>query len=691
MNLKRLIVTLLVSCGLLMPVAWGQDMKLKINKQQFRTDNKEGFAEAWEHVTQGEKLYKGGKGSFREAREHYLAASSFNGENAALNYKIGVCYLFTDQKQEAINYFRKAYVLDNKVTADIKYMLGRASQMVLEFDQAISYYSDYLKSLSAKESARVGKTIDRMIEECQNGKVLVKDPVRVIISDMGEQVNSPFDDYYSVFDANDSVMYFTSRRQQYEKAKRSPVDNKYFESVYYSVSKNGEWDKAGEIGKPVSKPNHNTAAVGLSPDGKNLFLYLGYQQGGNLYVSQLKNDKWSAPKNLSRFNTKYRETSMSINKDNTELYIVSDNPKSTYGGKDIYVSRRNSQNKWEEPVNMGRVINTSYDEEGVFISPDRKTLYFSSKGHNSMGGYDIFKSEKNEVNEWSPPVNLGYPVNTPDDELFYSLDKGGKYAHYSSSRIGSVGGIDIFRIFYLGSEKEMIMTYDDILVAGAAESKKTGFFVPPAVFSLDTSFILVGKVYDIDSKAGIQAKLDFIDVDQSKVVATTIAGDTGAYKAILPQGKAYGVEIVAKDYLLFLDAIDLTGKSPQEEVIIDFGLQKVEVGAKVVLQNIFFESGNAILKPESYQQLDLVVKFLESNASLKLEISGHTDNVGSLKSNTTLSQKRAEAVVAYLVQKGIAASRLDAKGYAFSQPIDSNKTPEGRAKNRRVEFKILSK
>ena len=691
MNTKRLIIALLVTWGLLIPAAWSQDMKLKISKQQFKTSNNAGFSTAWEQIVQAEKFKKNGTGTFREAREHYLVANKYNSENAALNYKIGVCYLFTDQKHEAASYLRKAYVLDNKVTTDIKYMLGRASQIILEFDQAISHYSDYLKSLSPKEAAKISKKIDRMIEECQNGKSLVKEPVRVIITDLGEQINTPFDDYYSIFSADDSVMYLTSRRQHSPKAKRSPVDNKYFEDVYSSVNINGEWDKANILGKPISNPNHNTAAVGLSPDGNNLFLYLGYQQGGNLYVSQLKNKKWSAPKNLPRFNTKYRETSMSISGDNNEFFFISSNEKNSYGGKDIYVSRRNTTGKWDEPVNLGRVINSAYDEEGVFISPDGKTLYFSSKGHNSMGGYDVFRSDKNEVNEWTPPVNLGYPVNTPDNELFYSVDKGGKYAHYSSSRMGSLGGVDIFRIFYLGSEKEMIMTYEDILIAGIGEKKKTGFFETPAMFSLDTSYILTGKVYDSESRQGILAKLDFIDTEQSKVIATTIAGDTGAYRAILPEGKAYGVEIVAKDYLLFLDVIDLSGKSPQEEIFVDFSLQKVEVGAKVILQNIFFESGNAVLKPESFQQLDQVVSFMTSNSSLRMEISGHTDNVGSLKTNTSISQKRAESVVAYLVQKGIAATRLDAKGYAFSQPIEPNNTPEGRAKNRRVEFKIISK
>jgi outer membrane protein OmpA-like peptidoglycan-associated protein len=182
-----------------------------------------------------------------------------------------------------------------------------------------------------------------------------------------------------------------------------------------------------------------------------------------------------------------------------------------------------------------------------------------------------------------------------------------------------------------------------------------------------------------------------IDADLSRVVATTVSNDTGYYRASLPSGKAYGVEIVAKDYMFYLDIVDLSGKASDEEVHRDFPLEKVEVGATVVLENIFFETGKSTLKPESFPQLEQVLKFLNSNPGVRMEISGHTDNTGSLKLNTRLSQSRAQAVVDYLVEHGIDAARLDAKGYAFSQPIASNDTAEGRARNRRVEFKILSK
>ena len=250
----------------------------------------------------------------------------------------------------------------------------------------------------------------------------------------------------------------------------------------------------------------------------------------------------------------------------------------------------------------------------------------------------------------------------------------------------------------MNSEFDIIKKYftfsdlrEDVLIAGLFEENKNGFFTPSVAVDIDTSFIVTGKIFDIKTNGGVQAKIDFIDVDASKVVATSVSSDSGLYRASLPEGKAYGVEIVARDYLFFLDIVDISSDEPEDEITRDFGLDKVEVGATVVLENIFFETGKATLKIESYPQLEQVLKFLDSNPTIRMEISGHTDNTGSLKVNTRISQARAESVIAYLVEHGIAADRFDAMGYAFSQPIESNDTSEGRARNRRVEFKIVSK
>jgi len=664
---------------------------IKVVKSEFKTENETGLKEAWKSIKEGDKLFKAGLGTYRDARQYYLFANKYNSENPELNYKIGICYLFTDDKYESINYLRKAYIANNQISPDIHYVLARAYHLTLEFDRAIEEYNKHLSILSPKLLAKESPGIKRKIQECENGKALVAKPLRVIISNLGENINSEADDYNSVFASGDSLMYFTSRRVHDERAKRSAYDNKYFESIYMSERKGTEWTKARNLGKKVNKRNHNNAALEVSGYGNSLFVYRGMKDAGNMYESNLRKGMWTSPKPLSsKFNTKFRESSLSISADQKTFYFVSSNPKKSLGGRDIFVSTLNSQGKWIKPVNIGNKINTPFDEECVSISPDNNTLYFSSRGHASIGGYDVFRSDKNDLGEWSPAVNIGYPVNTPDDDVFYSVSPVGKYAYYSANRMGTIGGRDIFRILYLGVEKEFIMTSEDVLIAGILDTARRGFLTAPGVIKIDTTYILTGKVMDASTKDGVMAQIEFIDVDQSKVVATTLSNDTGSYTARLPEGKAYGVEINARGYLFFLDMVDITGEKPEEPIRRDFNLEKVEVGTKVVLENIFFETNKATLKPESYPQLEQVLKFLNSNSTVRMEISGHTDNVGSLKLNTNLSQARAESVVRYLVERGIDPSRLDSKGYAFSQPVAPNDTPEGRARNRRVEFKILS-
>jgi outer membrane protein OmpA-like peptidoglycan-associated protein len=236
----------------------------------------------------------------------------------------------------------------------------------------------------------------------------------------------------------------------------------------------------------------------------------------------------------------------------------------------------------------------------------------------------------------------------------------------------------------------MLMSTEDILIAGMETEGKTGFFDPVSPLTV-SAYMLSGKVYNTKTSEGVRAKIDFIDVDVSKVIATTLSNDSGYYNASLPEGKAYGVEVAARDYLFYLDILDLSVEDPDAVIARNFGLDPIEVGATVVLENIFFELNKATLKPESFPQLEQVLGFMNGNPSVRMEISGHTDNTGSLRLNTRLSQARAQAVVNWLTERGIAATRLDAKGYAFSQPIAPNNTAEGRAKNRRVEFKILSK
>jgi len=682
-------VVILVSLTL---PGWSQE-DVKIRKGEFKTGIEIGFSEAWKSIKQGDRYFKKGVGTYDLARDHYLFAEQYNPNNAALNYKLGACYLFTDNKYEAINYLRKAYTSDPQVSDDILLLMARAFQLVLEFDLAIEYYNAHLEALD-KEADRIAYSarLRKYLDECVHGKELSREPIRVIIQNLGEQINSRYDEYNPVFDTGDSSLYFTSRRP-FEKSKRNPADNKYNEDIYRAALTEGSFEPAERLHKPFNT-KHNNSLVGVSSDGETLFLYRGDIEGGDIQISQWnsKKGKWSRPRGIStRLSSRDGETSAFLTKDGNELYYISKNKDLTLGGKDILISRLDSKGRWTKPENLSKLVNTEYDEEGVFITPDGNTLFFASQGHNSMGGFDIFRSEMQPNGTWSSPQNLGYPINTPDDEVFFITDKIGQYGYYSAIREGGVGAKDLYKVIYLGAEKELVFRTLDQLVAGP-EYPRTGVLTVPKLLNVDTSYVVTGKVLDtIVGVIPLVGKISFMDPNTGAIESFVISDSTGKYTARLPEAKVYGVEIHSAGYLYFLDVLDLSGASNQEMIHLNFYLRKVEVGTKVVLENIYFETGKAVLRPESFDALDQVFRFLENNPSIRLEISGHTDNTGSLRINERLSRERAKAVVDWLVSKGISPEMLDYQGYADTQPVDTNDTAEGREKNRRVEFKVISK
>lgn len=673
-------------------LAWSQE-NVKISKGQFKTGIETGFKEAWTSIKEGDKNYKAGRGTFDIARDHYLFAQQYNPENAHLNYKLGVCYLFTDDKYRAIDFFRKAYSLDTEVSEDIHFLLGQAFQLVLEFDKAVDHYNLHMDVLDPDEQEAYGKVLEKRLKECENGRIMELDPVRVILKNLGSNVNSKYDDYNPIFAFEDSTLFITSRRP-FEKSKRNEIDNKFNEDIYSSYFENNVFSEAIRLDKPFNSSS-NDAVVGIAPDGKRILIYRGQFDGGNNQISEYNAEKkkWSKPKSLKgRISSKEGETSACISQNMKELYFVSRNKDLSIGGKDILVSKLDNKGRWGDPVNAGTHINTPYDEEGIFISKDGTQLYFASQGHNTMGGFDIFRSERQGDGSWSEPHNLGYPINTPDDEVFYITDQTGTYGYYSTIREGGLGSKDLYKVIYLGSEKELVLRTREELVAGPGP-EKTGFLTLPKLMTLDTDFVLKGQVLDsIGELEALGSTLIFIDPLTGRQDASVFSDSlTGEYTVSLPEPKVYTVEIFAPGYLYFLDILDLSKESSDQIVKRDFYLQEVEVGTKVVLDHIYFQTGKSVLMPESHDELDQVYRFLENNPGVRLEISGHTDNTGSLRINQRLSRDRAGAVVKYLVDRGLAEERLISEGYADSQPVASNDTAEGRSQNRRVEFKVLSK
>ncbi len=671
---------------------------IKVKRKDFKTSQKEGFKEAWKSVKDAESYFEEGPGTYDIARDHYLFAYQYNSRHAGINYKIGICYLFTEDKYKAIDYLLSAYNLDSDVSNDIHFYLGRAYHLVLEFEKAIEQYQIHKEMLAQNEES-VEKSdaieqVEKKIIECKHGMDIIQEPKRVIIQNLGRNINSAYDDYNPIFAYQDTALFFTSRRPSGKRADRNPIDNKFYEDIYISsIQEQGDFDVARRLEKPFNT-KHNDALVGINPSGDKLYVYQGHVNGGDIEVMELrKNMQWKRPRPLSRkVRSDAEETTAAMDPDGDTLYFISSNPDLTRGGKDILYTLKDEKGKWTEPENAGGVLNTVYDEEGVYISNDGKTIYFASRGHNSMGGFDIFTSTKEEDGTWSVPENLGYPINTPDDEIFYVTDTSGIYGYYSAIREGGLGAKDIYKVIFLGSEKEMTTLTKDQLIAGIDIQKKSGFLTMPDLLEIDTSLLLTGRVRDtMGTDTTVMAGLTFMDPSTGEVVARAMTGQDGMYRAKLPEPKMYGVEINATGFLYYLDIVDLSELDVDEVASKDFFMQRIEVGAKVVLENIYFETGKAVLTSESYESLDQVYTFLDNNSSVRLEISGHTDNVGSLRVNTQLSRDRAKAVVDYLVGRGIESSRLEYKGYAFTQPIAPNDTPEGREQNRRVEFKVLSK
>lgn len=667
---------------------------LKIKKSDFQIEIKEvGFKEAWKDLKEGEKLFSDGLGTYPDALVYYLRAAKYNSNCAKLNYKIGVCYLATDKFYYATEYLEKAYLKDNNVSDDIYYIMGRAYHLNLAFDKAIENYKAYYDALSSKDKEEIGNKMDKLIKECKYAQDIVNQPVRVIINNLGERVNSKYDDYNPVLSPNQDLLYFTSRRETEKKDKRYEGDNKFLENAYVSEQAGELWRKPKMIEKRLDSKG-NESVVAISSDGNKIYLYNGESNGGDILVSNLKNGSWKSPKSISgKISTKNKETTIAFSPNGREAFFVSNRDGSIDGSMDIYYTKLNDKDKWIEPTNMGAAINTEYDEEGVYWHPKEDKLYFSSQGHNSIGGFDIFVIERDEEGQWSNPVNLGYPINTPNDDIFFKMDENNKQAYYSSVRDNGFGGKDLYKVIFLGEEKEMLLGAEDIMIAWNYKPISDLYYTNPSEVKVDTALYMVGLVTDSKTAEPItMAKIELIDLELSKIVATGLTDTSGAYKMKIPKQKDYGVEVTAKDYLFFVEMAYLSQKQVNDSKIqANFQLNKIDVGAKMVLNNIFFETNKATIKPESETELERVAQLLKENPTIRLEISGHTDNVGSYRANQKLSEARAKSVVDYLVSKGVESSRLEYKGYAFNEPIADNNTPEGRAKNRRVEFKVLSK
>ncbi|NQY66993.1 MAG: OmpA family protein, partial [Flavobacteriales bacterium] len=402
---------------------------------------------------------------------------------------------------------------------------------------------------------------------------------------------------------------------------------------------------------------------------------------------------WSKAKRLGKnINTPYHESSACYSYDSKTLYFVSDKPEDSYGDHDIYLSHWDEdKEEWGEPKNLGPAVNTPLKEESVYMHPDGKTLYFSSQGHMSMGGLDIFKSVL-EDGKWSTPENLGYPINSADKDVFFVIGASGKRGYYSSYKKSGYGREDIYMITFLGPEKEPVLNGEDNLLASVASPVKEKVVAKKVEIKTSNLTILKGVISDEKTGDPLEATIEIMDNTKNEKVATFKSNRaSGKYLVSLPAGRNYGISVNKVDYLFHSENVNVPANvGGYSEIIRDVTLKKFAVGTKIILRNIFFPFDKYDLTPESNAELQKLVKLLKDMPSLKIRIGGHTDSKGSDVYNQKLSENRAKTVVQYLISNKISKDRLEFAGYGEVQPVSTNDTDEGRQENRRIEFEIIS-
>ncbi|MBP5722599.1 MAG: OmpA family protein, partial [Bacteroidales bacterium] len=483
-------------------------------------------------------------------------------------------------------------------------------------------------------------------------------PINFTPINLWANINSPYDDYHPSITVDDNTLIFTTnlptqnpRVKQEDLFSAQKIDNKWQKSV------------------PLSSINTRTneGAQSITTDGKTMFFTVCGAPNGHgscdIYMTKKVGDKWIQPQNLGEpINSKYWESQPSCSADGRTLYFASTRPDG-FGKKDIYVSYLQANGQWSKPANLGSEINTKYDDESPYIHADGITLYYASDGRPGMGKKDIFGTKKLDKTAWATPENLGYPINTNEDESHLIINAEGTKGYFASNRFGGVGGFDMYEF-----------TIDET------------FKIKPNPVTYVQCI-----VFDNKTKAKLAAKVILSDVTTNEKVFINIS-DPVSGECIVPfiEGHEYALSVERSGYLFYSENVSLAIFKGQEKV--DIPLQQIIVGNYVVLKNIFFDTDQVSYKKESEPELEAIGRFMKQNPTVHIEIGGHTDNVGNAAYNQKLSENRATYIASELIKVyGVEKERLTWKGYGSSKPCAPNDTPANRAKNRRTEMIITAK
>lgn len=649
-------------------------------------------------------------GSYEKAYANFLKYDTTNAPDPDVKYKMGICLFSQGKQKSSLPYFK--FVEQSKASKkeyELDFYLAQAHHFSHHFDTAATYYEKFktqlVESNTKKRNQAMIEVMDYQIKACANGSQLQKEEKKIYFQNLGKKINSKYADYSPIITPDEKLLLFTSRRGG-GGSKVNTETGEFTDDIYFSnrdLDKN-EWTPAIRMPEGINTPDED-ATMAISPDGRELLIYRSTSPQGDIFQSFNENGKWSTPRKISReVNSRWSEPSACFSPDGNKLYFSSDR-QGGFGGLDIYVAEKLPNGEWGNVKNLGPDVNTPYDEDGPYLLGDAKTMFFSSRGHNTVGGFDVFKTYLRDAanNKWDKPENLGLPLNTAGDEVYLVWNPEGSRTYFSSRREDSaaLGDLDIYMIDFgkafiqlavvnneiIGKKGEKIGITSTVTVIDQVTNDTVGVFRSNPNTGIVSMLLDVGKKYDIVVESpGFMPYLDVIDVPTKyfeiaeNLVEKQVAMDPDKRDPAL----VAAADKAKRDAKLAAER----GERATGTMTLKGGTIKMdalEVGNEIVLRNIYFDFDKATIKPESTRQLAILLDVLKKYPSMKIQIVGHTDSVGSANYNKKLSQRRSQAVVDYLVARGISPKRLSALGMGKEQA--GKMTDE---LDRRVEFKILT-
>ena len=602
------------------------------------------------------KVYREAKSAltsqnFNESKDLLEKALIFDDQFVEAWILLGDVFVEMGDKLRAIESYKKSILIDPEFSFPMYYRLAITEHSIGIYSESLKHIQKYLTYKRISSNYR-NKALS-LKKSCEFSINAMNSPVTFNPVNLGINVNSNADEYLPALSADGSTLIFT--RSENVKGVRN-------EDFYISYNDTDEWQFANNLGEPINTLK-NEGAQCITADGKTLYFTACSRNDSygrcDIYQSDFVNEKWTNPVNLGpNINTESWESQPAISSDGRQLFFVSNRPGGR-GGKDIWVSYKNANGAWMEAKNIGDKINTSKDDISPFLHWDNQTLYFASKGFIGMGGFDVFVSRLNGSGDWGEATNIGYPINSPSDENSLIVAKDGRTAYFASS--------------FFNEDRNDLDLYT--------------FDLPQESRSLEVAYIQ-GLITDSKTNNPIKADIELVNLKSGKSYKSSESDLDGNYMLCLHSDAEYALTVNKKKYLFYSENIKLEHEG--SILVKNFKLQPLEVGEQVRLDNIFFELNSSNLKDESLVELNKIIKFMESNPFLVIEIGGHTDNSGSKAYNLNLSDDRARSVKDALVQKGIPSDRIQTKGYGMSVPLNTNSSEQERALNRRTELKIIT-